>query len=134
MLLVAYVLGVMTLVLGMALLVFLVTFAGAQTPVVDACMSSALVTVPPAGDITITNAAGGVQVLAANGRRCSALITNTGGVTIRCAPTTFTVTATVGTPVIGGATFQLSSEGRQAWKCISTTGSTTTVAVTEAVQ
>jgi len=96
-------------------------------------MSAAVVTVPSTGDITITNAAGGIQVLAANGRRCGALITNTGGVTMRCAPSTITVTATVGTPVIGGGTYQLGPEGRQLWRCISTTGSSTTVAITEAV-
>jgi len=119
--------------LGLLLWLGAVPTSHAQTPVVDGCMSAAVTTVPGTGPIAVTNAAGGVQVLAANGRRCGAMITNMGTVTMNCASSTTTPTATVGTPVASGATYTLGAEGRQAYRCISTTATATAAAITEAV-
>ena len=123
--------GLMILAFALACLVVLVIRGEAQTPVVDGCMSAAVTRVT--ADITVTNVAGGVQVLAANPRRCAALLVNTGGVTVRCGAATATVTATLGTPISVGGAYGLTSEGREAYKCISTTGTSTTMSVTEAV-
>lgn len=83
-------------------------------------------------DVTVDATAGGVAVLAADTTRCAALIKNSGAAAMRCGPTTITVSATVGFPVGAGETLVLGDEGKQAWKCIRTTGSSTTASVIEA--
>lgn len=83
-------------------------------------------------DITVDATAGGVTVLAADSNRCEALIQNSGAAAMRCAPTTITVTSTVGFYVPAAGTLALGVEGQQAWKCIRTTGSSTTASVAEA--
>ena len=82
-------------------------------------------------DITIDGTAGGVAVLAAGTTRCAAVITNSGAADMRCAPTTVTVSSTVGYLVPAGKSLALGLEGQQAWKCIRT-GSSTTASVLEA--
>ena len=99
----------------------------------DACLEDSTVTVPAAGQVTVDATAGGVTVLAANRKRCQGLIKNTGAATMNCAPASQTVSATVGWPIAAGETFGLRSEGRAEWKCIRTTGTSTTAATAEAV-
>lgn len=84
-------------------------------------------------DITIDATAGGVAVLAASDTRCGALITNAGAADMRCADTGTTVTATVGYLVPSGSTLVLGPEGRKAWACIRTGGTSTTASVVESV-
>lgn len=84
--------------------------------------------------ITVDATAGGVAVLAANSMRCGAVIKNSGTAAMRCAPATVTVTSTVGFVVAASEALILSAEATQAWRCIRTTGSSTTADVAEAVQ
>lgn len=99
----------------------------------DTCLAASTVVVPDVGDIAIDATVGGVTVLGANSKRCQALLQNTGTADMRCAPTTVTVSATVGFLVKAGATWGLGLEGRQAYKCIRTTGTSTAVSVAEAL-
>ncbi len=83
--------------------------------------------------ITIDATAGGVLVMAAaTSKRCGATIQNSGAAAMRCAPTSVTVSATVGYLIASGASYNAGPEGQQAWKCIRTTGSSTTADVAEA--
>lgn len=69
--------------------------------------------------VTVDNNAGGRAVLAANTRRCEAVLYNLqGGGDALCAPTTITVTTTVGFYLAAGQSLALGSESQQAWNCI----------------
>lgn len=83
-------------------------------------------------DITVDSTAGGVSVMAASTTRCGALIKNAGTAAMRCAATTLTVSSTVGELIDAGETLVLGLEGQQAWKCIRTTGTSTSASVSEA--
>ena len=102
------------------------------TSVQDACLSASTMQMPSTA-ITIDNTAGGVSVLTAKSKRCAALIKNVGTADMNCAPTTYTVSTTLGWLVSPGETLGLTSEGREAWKCIRTTSNSTSVVVIEAV-
>lgn len=82
--------------------------------------------------ITVDATAGGVTVMDASTQRCGATITNSGTADMRCAPSTVTVTSTVGFLIAAGKALNLGSEAQQAWKCIRTTASSTTADVGEA--
>jgi hypothetical protein len=99
----------------------------------DLCLAASAVTMPAIGDVAVTGAIGGVTVLGANNRRCQALIKNNGTADMRCAPVSLTVSAVVGFPIKPGETLSLSLEGRESWKCIRTTSTTTAASIAEAV-
>jgi hypothetical protein len=99
----------------------------------DACLAAATVVMPDVGDIVIDDRAGGVPVLGANPSRCQATIINNGAAEMRCAPTTLTVSAFVGVPIKAGQSFAMGIEGRQAWRCVRTTSTTTAVSIVEAI-
>jgi hypothetical protein len=83
-------------------------------------------------DITIDNTATGITVLAASTTRCGALVKNVGSNQIRCGPTSHTLTATVyGVVVEAGQTLTFGLEAQEAWKCIRTGGSNSTVNIAE---
>lgn len=86
-------------------------------------------------DVAVDNTSGGVTVMAALDARCGAIIVNTGTGTaaMRCAQSTLTVTSTVGFLLNPGDALVLGNESQQAWKCIRTTGSSTTANVIEAI-
>lgn len=85
-------------------------------------------------DITVSNTAGGHTVLAANIKRCTALITNSSSNDMRCATTDITVTSTAGYYVKASTTLELKAgEAMNAWKCIRTGGSDATASVLEMV-
>lgn len=84
--------------------------------------------------ITVDSTAGGVTVLDAKTLRCGATIYNSGTANMRCAPTTVTVTSTVGHLIPNGVALVLGAEGQQAWKCIRTTGTSTTAEIAEATR
>lgn len=84
-------------------------------------------------DVSVDNTAGGVAVLAASTTRCGAVIKNSGTGDMRCAPTTITVSSTVGFLIIAGDKQTLGLEAQQAWKCIRTGSTTTTASVLEAI-
>jgi hypothetical protein len=110
---------------------FLARPSQAQVSLVeDGCLTRAVDTMP-AGDITIDATAGGVQVLATNTKRCSALIVNSGVAPMRCGPAGVTVSATVGVPLGAGASLPLNRSSRSAWKCIRTTGTSTSATIVE---
>lgn len=87
-------------------------------------------------DITIDATAGGILILAQDPNRCSAMIINVTN-PIRCGPSTgagaMTVTSTAGLLLSAGAGIGLSVEDgvTEAWKCIRTTASSSTVSVVE---
>jgi hypothetical protein len=83
--------------------------------------------------ITIDNTSGGVSIMLANSQRCGGTIQNTGAAAMNCAPTTETVSATIGFTIAAGASYNFGPEGAQAWKCIRTTSSSTTANVAEAL-
>lgn len=83
-------------------------------------------------DITVDATAGGVVISALNTSRCGMAISNSGAADMRCAPTTLTVTSTVGILIPAGQVRYFGLEGQQLWKCIRTTGSSTTANVWEA--
>ena len=97
----------------------------------DACLEDSLAVVPATGDVTVDNTAGGVAVLAANRKRCQVRLKNSGAALMRCAPTTATVSATVGWPVAAGEILALQADGRQEWRCFCATS--TTAATLEAI-
>jgi hypothetical protein len=99
----------------------------------DLCLSASAVTMPNVGDIAITGAIGGVTVLGANNSRCQALIKNNGAADMRCAPVSLTVSAVVGFPIRPGETLTLGLEGRESWRCIRTTTTSTAVSIAEAI-
>lgn len=82
--------------------------------------------------ITIDATAGGVTVLDAKTVRCGAVIYNSSTNDMRCAPSTVTVTSTVGFLVAAGDALVLGAEAQQAWRCIRTGGSNATADVAEA--
>ena len=82
-------------------------------------------------DVTVDATATGVSVMAALATRCGALILNSGAADMRCAPSTVTVTSTVGFFVPAGQALRLSEEGQQAWRCIRTTGTSTSASIAE---
>lgn len=84
-------------------------------------------------DITADNTAGGVLVMAANVQRCGALITNSSANDMRCARTGVTASSTVGYFVRANTTLELGPEGKDAWRCIRTGGSSATVSVLEKI-
>jgi hypothetical protein len=84
-------------------------------------------------DITIDSTAGGIVVSALNTLRCGMAISNSGGADMRCAPVGVVPTSTVGILVPAGQVRYFGLEGQQLWKCIRTTGSSTTANVWEAV-
>lgn len=98
-----------------------------------ACVTGSTVGVPDVGDVIIDATVGGIAVLAANVKRCQALITNNGAGDMRCAPDTYTVSASVGYPIKAGQTLALGVEGSTAWRCIRTTATTTVAAILYAV-
>jgi hypothetical protein len=106
---------------------------GTTRGTLDLCLAASAVTMPAVGDVAVTGAIGGVTVLGANNRRCSALIKNNGTADMRCAPVTLTVSAVVGFPIKPGETLALSLEGRESWRCIRTTAITTAASIAEAV-
>jgi len=87
-------------------------------------------------DITVDSTAGGVTVLDANNQRCSAIIIETAGNQIRCAPANLTVTTTVGFPLkafsdVAGLNLSERDGVKLEWKCIRTGASSGTVSVME---
>jgi hypothetical protein len=83
--------------------------------------------------VTVDATAGGVTVLAASSTRCSALLSNLqGGGDALCAPTTVTVTTTVGFRLPAGQSLSLGLEAQQAWKCIRQGATSATLYVVEA--
>jgi len=83
-------------------------------------------------DITVDSTAGGVVVMDALSTRCSANIRNTGTADMRCAPASVTVSTTAGALLKPGDIAVLGVEGAEAWRCIRTTGTSTTTNVLEA--
>lgn len=83
-------------------------------------------------DITVDSTAGGVTVVDAKTVRCGGTIRNTGAAAMRCGPASMTVTTTAGTLLNAGDAASYGSEFVEAWKCIRTTGSSTTANVQEA--
>ena len=103
-------------------------------PANSACLTVSVNLQGSAGaGITVDATSGGVTVMAANAKRCGAIITNYGAADIRCVSSTQTPTATVGYPVPAGQSLRLGLEGQQAYKCIRTTGTSAEVDVIEAV-
>jgi hypothetical protein len=85
-------------------------------------------------DITVSSTA--VVVLAANGGRCRALISNYSANDMRCLSSgdgTGIPTTTAGYLVKGGTTLVLETESRRAVQCIRTGGSDATASVVEAL-
>ena len=99
----------------------------------DACLAASTVQMPGIGDVVIDGTAGGVTILGANGKRCQAIIQNTGTAAMRCGPATITVSATVGFLVPPGQSLVTGVEGRELWKCIRTTGTSTSASIAEAI-
>lgn len=122
---------------ALALLLTLGLIAGAFAlpPPSEAVCKTVVVNEKGTGNasITVDATAGGVTVLDAKTVRCGATLYNSGSAAMRCAPTTVTVTATVGHLIPVGTTLILGAEAQQAWKCIRTTGTNTTVDVAEAM-
>jgi len=83
--------------------------------------------------ITIDNTSGGVSIMLANQARCGGTISNTGAGAMNCAPTTETVSSTIGQTIAAGQAYNFGPEGQQAWKCIRTTSTSTTANVAEAL-
>ncbi len=85
--------------------------------------------------ITVDATATGVVVAEANGSRCSLAIRNESANPMRCAPSTgptaLTVTSTVGFLLDNTVALTAEWDGVQEWRCIRTTGSSTTVSVAE---
>ena len=81
--------------------------------------------------VTVDATAGGVAVLAVSTTRCSATIYNESGGDIRCAPTTVTVTASVGALVPVETGVKLGMDSQQAWNCIRVAGDSAVVSVLE---
>jgi hypothetical protein len=106
---------------------------GTALPTQDACLAGSAVEVSDAGDVLIDATAGGVVVLDANPQRCQALIQNTGAASMRCGPATVVVSAVVGFLVKAGETLTLGAEGKELWRCIRTTSTSTTVSIAEAI-
>ena len=124
----AFFLGVICTVLLLAL-----WYCAASAQVVlteDACLTRAIITMP-SGDITIDATAGGIQVLAANAKRCNALIINGGNAALRGCPSWITVSASVGVTLGAGQSLPLDRDGRAAWRCIRTTGTSTSATIIE---
>lgn len=85
-------------------------------------------------DITVDSTSGGVTVMAASVTRCGALIINSGAAAMRCGPTSMTISSTKGAYIAEGGVLVLGVEGRQAWRCIRTSGTSTSANVVEAIQ
>jgi hypothetical protein len=109
------------------------SLAATATSASESCLAASTVVMSAGGDVFVDNTAGGVTVLGANTKRCQALITNNGTADMRCAPTTLTVSATVGYPIKAGQTLTMGLEGRESWKCARTTSTSTAAAIAEAV-
>lgn len=78
-------------------------------------------------NITINNTAGGILIADANSNRCSLVIHNNGANVMTCGPATITVSATAGFIVGVGGVLSFDSEGKEAWRCFSDTGTTAQV-------
>jgi len=83
-------------------------------------------------DITIDSTAGGIVVLAANATQCAFDIRNSGTAPMRCCPSTLTCSSTAGFLLNQGEDLKAGLEGQEAWKCIRTTGTSTTANVAQA--
>lgn len=82
--------------------------------------------------IVVDATVGGVTVLAAAATRCGAVLQNLqGGGDALCAPTTITVTTTVGFYLAAGQSLALGDEAQQAWRCIRQAGTSATFYVAE---
>lgn len=82
--------------------------------------------------VAVDSTAGGVPVLAASTTRCGAVLYNLqGGGDALCAPTTITVTTTVGFYLAAGQSLALGLEAQQAWNCIRQAGTNATLYVAE---
>jgi len=85
-------------------------------------------------DITVSSTA--VVVLAANGGRCSAIITNNSANDMRCLSSgdgTGVPTTTAGFIIKAGTTMVLNTESRRAVQCVRTSGSDAVASVAEAL-
>jgi len=85
--------------------------------------------------ITVDGTSGGIVVAPANTTRCSLALRNESANPMRCAPSTgptaLTVTSTVGFLLDNTVVLTAEWDGVQEWRCIRTTGSSTTVSVAE---
>ena len=105
-----------------------------QTPS-DAACKTTTVNAQGVGNagVVVDATAGGITVLAASTTRCQAILHNLqGGGDALCAPTTITVTTTVGFYIPAGQSLSLGDEAQQAWKCIRQAGTSATFYVAEA--
>lgn len=105
---------------------------GAGSPAASACKTVNVTPVNSGTDVTVDATAGGVTVMNASTTRCGAVITNTSANAMRCAPTTLTVTATLGYLIGANGSLNLGAEGQQSWKCIRTGASSAAAATAEA--
>ena len=96
-------------------------------------------TINPSGTgnagVTVDSTAGGVTVLPASTTRCDAVIYNLqGGGDILCAPTTLTVTTTVGFYIAAGQSLgDLGLAAQEQWKCVRQGATNGTVYVATAI-
>lgn len=84
-------------------------------------------------DITIDATSGGVSITAAKTLRCGGTFKNVGTAAMRCGPTGQSIDSTHGALLNPGDYVNFGSEFQEVWKCIRTTGSSTSVNVVEAV-
>jgi hypothetical protein len=76
----------------------------------------------------ITVGATPVQVIVADAARCSVFLRNKGAAAMRCLPVVEGApTASVGYEFAPGDQVLMTTEGREAWHCVRTTGTSTTV-------
>jgi hypothetical protein len=105
-------------------------------PALAACKHVYVTPVNSGADITIDNTAGGIPVTTSNANRCALTIVNTGGANIRCcghADCAAGPDSTHGAPIDTAGSFSMGAEGQDAWSCIRTGGSSSSVAIMESL-